>query len=119
MVFRANLDKYSMEVGKLATYLLNLIAKNLGSDPETLTSLFEGGNQGFKFNYYPPCAQASRVYGLSPHSDSTGLTLLLQVNDVLGLQINKNGKWVPIKPIPGAFIINIGDIIEVYMYIYI
>ena len=50
---------------------------------------------------------------LTPHSDSVALTLLVQVNQVQGLQVKKNGKWVPVKPIPGAFIINIRDIIEV------
>ncbi|MBA0689562.1 hypothetical protein Goari_007285, partial [Gossypium aridum] len=42
-----------------------------------------------------------------------GLTLLLQVNEVEGLQIKKDEKWVPVKPIPGALIVNIGDIIEI------
>ncbi|KAK9266915.1 hypothetical protein L1049_027174 [Liquidambar formosana] len=64
-------------------------------------------------NYYPPCVHAKKVMGLTPHSDATGLTLLMEVNDVQGLQIKKNGKWVPIRPIPGAFIINVGDIIEI------
>lgn len=65
-------------------------------------------------NYYPPCMQANKVIGLTPHSDATGLTLLVQVNDVQGLQIKKNNKWVPVKPIPGAIIINIGDVMEVF-----
>ena len=51
--------------------------------------------------------------GLAPHSDATGLTILVQVNEVQGLQIKNKGKWVPIKPLPGSFIINIGDIIEI------
>lgn len=76
--------------------------------------MFEDGTQGLRMNYYPPCQQASRVMGLTPHSDSVGLTLLVQVNEVQGLQIKKNGRWVPVKPVPGAFIVNIGDIIEVY-----
>ncbi|XP_027166746.1 S-norcoclaurine synthase 1-like [Coffea eugenioides] len=50
---------------------------------------------------------------LTPHSDATGLTLLVQVNDVQGLQIKKSNTWVPIKPIPGAIIINIGDTMEI------
>ena len=43
-----------------------------------------------------------------------GLTLLVQVDEVQGLQIKRNGKWIPIRPVPaGAFIVNIGDILEV------
>ncbi|KAE8725642.1 S-norcoclaurine synthase 1 [Hibiscus syriacus] len=36
----------------------------------------------------------------------------VQVKEVEGLQLKRNQKWVPVKPIPGAFIINIGDILE-------
>lgn len=63
---------------------MRLIAKNLGTDPETFASFFEDGTQGIRMNYYPPCAQASKVIGLAPHSDSTALTLLIQVNEVEG-----------------------------------
>ena len=66
-----------------------------------------------RMSYYPPCAQAKKVMGLSPHSDSCGLTLLLQVNDVQGLQIKKEGKWVLVNSIPDALVVNIGDAIEV------
>ncbi|CAL1374103.1 unnamed protein product [Linum trigynum] len=64
-------------------------------------------------NYIPSCKQASKVIGLRPHSDVDGLTLLTQVNEVQGLQIKRDGKWVPIAPIPGAFVVNVGDIIEI------
>ena len=41
------------------------------------------------------------------------MTILLQVNEVEGLQIRKDVRWVPVEPLPNAFIINIGDIMEV------
>ena len=56
------------------------------------------------------------MVGLSPHTDGTGLTLLLQANDVLGLQIRKDGRWVSINALSGAFIVNVGDILEVRMH---
>ncbi|CAL1399406.1 unnamed protein product [Linum trigynum] len=111
--FRATLDKYSSELEKLSVILLSSMARNLGLDPDKLLSSFKEGSQSIRMNYYPPCKQASKVTGLSPHSDAGGLTLLTQVNQVQGLQIKKDGKWVPVAPIPGAFIVNIGDIIEI------
>ncbi|XP_065880167.1 S-norcoclaurine synthase 1-like [Euphorbia lathyris] len=112
--FRESLDKYSADLQKVTVGLLRVMARNLKVDPEKLGRMFEDeGVQGVRMNYYPPCSQANKVIGLTPHSDLTGLTLLLQVNEVQGLQIKKNGKWVPIKPIPGALIINVGDIIEI------
>ena len=64
-------------------------------------------------NYYPPCPQPELVMGLNTHSDAAALTILLQINEMKGLQIRKDGRWIPIKPLPNAFIVNIGDILEV------
>ncbi|KAK6947456.1 Isopenicillin N synthase-like, Fe(2+) 2OG dioxygenase domain [Dillenia turbinata] len=111
--FSETLDKYSLELQKVTSCLLGSMAKNLGIDPKRLLNMFENGTQGIRMNYYPPCVQADKVMGLTPHSDATGLTLLLQVNEVLGLQIRKYGKWLSINPVPGAFIVNVGDIIEI------
>ncbi|GMN30746.1 hypothetical protein TIFTF001_002940 [Ficus carica] len=110
--FRENLEKYSVEMRKLTVCLLKFMSRNLGLDSDTFTSMFEEGSQAVRLNLYPPCVQANKVMGLGPHSDLNGLSLVVQVNDVQGLQIKKNGKWVPVKPVPGGFIVNIGDLIE-------
>ncbi|CAI0418439.1 unnamed protein product [Linum tenue] len=110
---RTTLDKYSSVLEKLSVSLLSAMAMNLELDPEKLLSLFKEGSQGIRMNYYPPCKKASKVIGLGPHSDAVGLTLLTQVNEVQGLQIRRDGEWVPIIPIPGAFIVNVGDVIEI------
>ncbi|KAL6146021.1 PREDICTED: protein SRG1-like [Fragaria vesca subsp. vesca] len=52
--------------------------------------------------------------GLSPHSDKGSLAILMQEEDVVGLQIKHNGKWVPINPLANAFIVNVGDIIGIW-----
>ncbi|KAL5577113.1 hypothetical protein UlMin_018812 [Ulmus minor] len=111
--FRENLDAYSIELESVALKLLYQIAKALGMDPNDFKDLFEEGWQNMRMNYYPPCPQPDLVIGLEPHSDATGLTILLQINETEGLQIKKDGMWVPVKPLPNAFIINIGDILEI------
>ncbi|XP_020587314.1 S-norcoclaurine synthase 1-like [Phalaenopsis equestris] len=111
--FRANLDAYTKKIGEVADCLYRFMAKDLGIDAEDILNLFSDQIQSVRINYYPPCKQADKVLGLSPHSDGTALTVLLQANDVHGLQIKKNDKWFLIKPTPGALIINIGDMIEV------
>lgn len=78
-----------------------------------MITLFKEGMQAMRMNYYPPCPQPEQVIGLTPHSDAVGITILLQLNEVEGLQIKKDGIWIPIKPLPNAFIVNIGDILEV------
>lgn len=54
--------------------------------------------------------------GLSAHSDTTGITILNQMNGVNGLQIKKDGVWIPVNVISEALVVNIGDIIEVCIY---
>ncbi|PKI35633.1 hypothetical protein CRG98_044087 [Punica granatum] len=60
-------------------------------------------------NYYPPCPEPELTYGLPGHTDPNALTILLQDQDVAGLQVLKEGKWLAVNPIPNAFVINIGD----------
>ncbi|TXG47788.1 hypothetical protein EZV62_027082 [Acer yangbiense] len=64
-----------------------------------------------KHGNLPPSPQ--QVIGIAPHSDSSGITILLEVNDVQSLQIKKDGMWIPVKPLPNTFIINIGDTLEI------
>ncbi|KAJ0769575.1 putative (S)-norcoclaurine synthase [Helianthus annuus] len=113
--FRETLDVYSNKLCGVSMKLFKLISINLGIEPEVMGKKFDLENctQGIRMNYYPPCPEARKVLGLAPHSDATGLTLLVQVNEVQGLQIKKNSKWVPIKPIPGSIIVNVGDVLEI------
>jgi isopenicillin N synthase-like dioxygenase len=112
---RDSLDTYSSEAAKLVSCLLRFLATDMGVEPESLLERFIGQPQSMRMTYYPPCKQAEKVVGLSPHTDGTGLTLLLQANGVQGLQIRKDGKWVAINALDGAFIVNVGDILEVRM----
>ncbi|XP_048132576.1 protein SRG1-like [Rhodamnia argentea] len=111
--FRDVLDEYSSALRDLAMKLLVLMAKALKVDTEEMVELFDGGMQAFRMNYYPPCPRPELVIGLTPHSDAIGLTILLQVNEMEGLQVRKEGKWVSVKPLPNAFVVNIGDILEI------
>ena len=64
--------------------------------------------------HYPP--QDGHVdradIGIGAHSDYGALTILAQ-DDVGGLQVmNRDGDWVEASPLPGTFVINIGDLIQ-------
>ncbi|KAL8196216.1 hypothetical protein R6Q57_025216 [Mikania cordata] len=111
--FRETLDEYSNKLHDVSMKLFKLICTNLGVEPDAICKMFEDCTQGIRMNYYPPCPEARKVLGLAPHSDATGLTLLVQVNEVQGLQIKKNSKWVPIKPVSKSIIVNIGDVMEI------
>ncbi|KAG0460686.1 hypothetical protein HPP92_020983 [Vanilla planifolia] len=111
--FRETIHEYAIELKKVSDLLLQKMSQNLGLEPEKLYDLFNDGIQAIRFNYYPPCPSPEKVLGLSPHSDAVGLTLLLQVNEQQGLQIRRKGGWLPVKALPQAFIVNIGDIVEI------
>lgn len=90
----------------------------LGLKGDVFEKMFGETVQAIRMNYYPPCSSPDLVLGLSPHSDGSALTVLQQGKDTsVGLQILKDDRWVPVKPIPNALIINIGDTIEVRKYL--
>lgn len=64
-------------------------------------------------NFYPPCPQPELTYGLPGHTDPNALTILLQDLGVAGLQVRKDGKWIAVNPHPNAFVINLGDQLQV------
>jgi isopenicillin N synthase-like dioxygenase len=76
----------------------------------------DNGSQMLVTNFYPPCPEPDLTLGMHPHSDYGFLTLLLQ-DEVEGLQIQFQDKWLTVQPIPNAFVINIGDHLEVINFV--
>lgn len=107
------METYSHEVKVLATLILGFMAKALKVDAVEMGEMFGDGIQSMRMNYYPPCPEPNKAIGISPHSDADALTILFQLNNTEGLEIHKDGIWVPIKPLPNAFVVNVGDITEV------
>ncbi|KAL5701139.1 Protein LATERAL BRANCHING OXIDOREDUCTASE 1 [Ranunculus cassubicifolius] len=112
--FSETLEKYSANVRKLCQNLLEFIAMSLNLKPNVFNDLFGVAVQAARMNYYPPCSRPDLVLGLSPHSDGSALTVLQQAQgSSVGLQILKDGTWIPVQPVPNALVINIGDTLEV------
>eukprot|EP00261_Vitis_vinifera_P036822 XP_019078065.1 PREDICTED: protein SRG1 [Vitis vinifera] len=110
---RDSLECYLAELQKLAMMLLGFMAKALKLEKGEMEELFEDGMQSVRMSYYPPCPQPELVMGLTPHSDATGITILLQINGVDGLQIKKDGVWIPVSFLPDALVVNVGDVLEI------
>ncbi|KAG8365585.1 hypothetical protein BUALT_Bualt18G0120700 [Buddleja alternifolia] len=107
------MEDYSGEMKKLAMTLLSQLAKELKMDDQEMRQLFNDGVQSIWMNYYPPCPEPDRAIGFTPHSDNVALTILFQLNETEGLQIRRDGKWVLVKPLPNAFVVNVGDVLEI------
>ncbi|MCL7047801.1 hypothetical protein MKW94_008246 [Papaver nudicaule] len=59
---------------------------------------------------YSPATE-TESNGLSEHQDGNCFTFVLQ-DDVGGLEVLKDGGWIPVIPIEGSIIVNIGDAIQ-------
>ncbi|KAK4361272.1 hypothetical protein RND71_020224 [Anisodus tanguticus] len=111
--FRDIMEAYCKEIKSLAMIIVCQLAKALRMDEKEMRDLFSNGMQLMRMNYYPPCPEPDRTIGLSPHSDADAVTILFQLNETEGLQVRKDDIWVPIKPLPNALIVNIGDMMEI------
>lgn len=107
-------DEYAKQIGKLMNKLLSLISQGLGLEKDCLQKKI-GDNPRLRAqgNYYPPCPDPELTLGLSVHTDLNALTVVLQSEGVTGLQVIKDGKWVSVDPVPNAFVVNLGDQIQV------
>ncbi|KAJ8898713.1 hypothetical protein K2173_004854 [Erythroxylum novogranatense] len=110
--FREAAAEYCRNARELALTLLDAISESLGLERDYINTVLGKHGQHMAVNYYPPCPQPELTYGLTGHTDPNAITLLLQ-DDVPGLQVLNNDKWLPVKPIPYAFFVNIGDQIQV------
>lgn len=110
------IEEYNEEALKLCGRLMKMLSLNLGLGEDYLLNAFGGEeNVGacLRINFYPKCPQPDLTLGISPHSDPGGMTLLLPDEAVAGLQVRRGDSWVTVKPVPNAFIVNMGDQIQV------
>lgn len=89
------------------------ISESLGLHTDCLKNVLGEQGQHMAINYYPACPEPDLTYGLPAHTDPNALTILLQDLQVSGLNVLKDGKWLAVKPQPDAFVINIGDQLQV------
>lgn len=104
---------YSSEINNLAMSIFGIMEKALKMDEKEMTNLFEDGYQSIRMNYYPPSPQPDQLIGFTPHSDPEGLAFLVQVDETEGLQVKKDGGWIPVTPLSNAIIVNVGDALQV------
>ncbi len=109
---------------ELSLWLLAAFCLGLDEPADHLSGAFAPGHSSFvRLNYYPlddPLA-ADEARDVTPlgdmalhhHTDSGALTVLLQ-DDVGGLQVSHGDDWLEVEPIPGALVVNTGDMMQVW-----
>jgi isopenicillin N synthase-like dioxygenase len=112
------IDEWDAALSGVARTLLRHWAASLGSPPGVFDAAFaEAPATLIKVIRYP--ARAATAQGVGAHKDSGVLTLLLAEPGTRGLQVWRPGsrdwvgEWVDVPPLDGAFIVNIGELLEV------
>ena len=112
--FRSVLEKYFLEMKKVAHSLAELFALSLDLERKFFTQEMEDGSASLRLLHYPPQEPLhdSKETGCGAHTDY-GLFTILKQDEQGGLEIrHKNGSWISATPIPGTFIINVADLLS-------
>ncbi|KAJ1693596.1 hypothetical protein LUZ63_010294 [Rhynchospora breviuscula] len=108
-LFKEIMSTYCTQVRQLGFRLFGYISEGLGLETDYIENVLGEQEQHLAVNYYPQCPEPELTYGLPAHTDPNALTILLQDQQVSGLQVLKEGKWIAVDPVPWALTINMGD----------
>lgn len=112
--FRAALDAFYGAMCDCARILLEPLAIGIDLPRDWFTDRFHKPLARAAVLRYPPqpAAAPGDQFGTSAHTDYGGITLVWQDSNG-GLEVqNPKGEWVSAPPLPGAFVVNMGDLME-------
>jgi isopenicillin N synthase-like dioxygenase len=113
---RDTVVKYSNGMKDLAQRLLRIISESLNLPPSYIEEAVGEVYQNITISYYSPCPQPDLALGLQSHSDMGAITLLIQ-DDVGGLELLKDGMWIPVSPLPEGILVILADQTEVLLIV--
>lgn len=104
---------YQAEVTRVGIAVLDAIAAALGQDEKVFQDIYTPlPTQLLKIIRYPGREVAQSSQGVGAHKDGGLVTVLLQ-DVVEGLRVRtEDGVWLDAPPIPGTFVINTGELLE-------
>ncbi|KAK2993004.1 hypothetical protein RJ640_004516 [Escallonia rubra] len=113
--FREACTEYGQEMEKLSFRLMELIAMSLGLPRQRLNGFFKDHTSMGRLIHCPPCPTPQLALGTHEHTDVGALTILSQ-DEAGGLEAKRtfDGEWIPVKFVPNAYVINVGDMLEVW-----
>jgi len=110
---RPELLAWQEAVTDVGIRLLEAFALALGQPADAFAPIYAGApNQHIKIIRYPGRESTPDDQGVGAHKDSGFLTLLVQDGEG-GLEVaDEAGGWIAATPVPGAFVVNVGELLE-------
>ncbi|WP_217430782.1 isopenicillin N synthase family dioxygenase [Sphingomonas bacterium] len=110
--FREVALAYMARLTSLGEMMAGGLAEALGLPREWFLPYFSTPTLFLRLLHYPRQEDDAGLFGAAPHTDYGFITLLIQ-DDVGGLEVcNKHGDWIAAPPVPGAYVMNVGDILQ-------
>jgi isopenicillin N synthase-like dioxygenase len=110
---RDTIDRWSAELNALALKLMRTWAVALGAPESVFDEAFADKPFSLiKIVRYPGESDTVEKQGVGAHRDGGVLTLLLVEPGKGGLQVEHDGEWIDAPALPGAFVVNIGEMLE-------
>lgn len=92
--------------------LLSAIARYLRLEPNWFDPAVKDGNSVLRLLHYPPVPADAPEVRAGAHEDINLITLLLGAEEA-GLELlDRDGKWLAVKPPEGAMVVNVGDMLQ-------
>jgi len=111
--FADAVSDYYAAVLEVGHQLLWAFAVALGEDPDVFSRHATKTPSQLRLVHYPYNPDARDGLGIGAHTDYECFTLLKPTAP--GLEVlNGAGQWIDVPPIPGTFVVNIGDMLELW-----
>ena len=110
--FNKYYDELYLELHKIGSRVLSVIALSLEIDKNFFTPWIEKGNSLLRSIHYPPVDSNLNPHRARAHEDINLITLLIGAEEG-GLEVlNKDGSWIKVSPSSEAIVCNIGDMMQ-------
>ncbi|GKV04301.1 hypothetical protein SLEP1_g16473 [Rubroshorea leprosula] len=110
-----NIQSFTEQVAKLDEIIRRMILESFGLEKYMDEHLNSTTYTLRGFKYTSPKTTESKV-GLIPHQDKNMISILYQLNEVDGLEIQtKDGEWISVKASPESFIVVIGESLHAWL----